>query len=43
MGSTSMPQIYLTKDLYDRIIRAGDEPTQFVHDAVAGALKRKEK
>jgi hypothetical protein len=34
-----MPTIYLRKDLYDAIIKRGEEPTNFVNRVVEKALK----
>lgn len=36
-----MPQIYLQKDLYDKIITNGDNVQDFVNKAVAEKLKGK--
>jgi len=38
-----MPQVYIPKDLYDRIAAAGTDPTAFVQDAVRKELDRKTK
>jgi len=35
-----MPIIYLKKELYDAIIRRGDEPSTFVNLTVEAALER---
>ncbi|MBA7629281.1 hypothetical protein ES703_36779 [subsurface metagenome] len=41
----AMPTVYLRKDLYDRIIKAGDDVASFVNKAVEAKLKpaKKEK
>ena len=38
-----MPTIYLAKELYDEMIRRGEDITEFVDKAVKEALKKKEK
>lgn len=38
-----MPQVYLPKDEYDAICRLGQDPTQFVKEAVKVALEKTRK
>lgn len=38
-----MPTIYLSKELYDEIIKRNQDVTEFVDKAVKEALKKKEK
>ena len=33
-----MPMIYLKNDLYDRLIKSGKKPAEFVNNAVEKAL-----
>lgn len=37
-----MPNIYVEKESYDKIIRLGHEPSKFVNDAVKEKLERVE-
>jgi len=34
-----MPQIYLRKELYDKIVKLGKDPSKFVNDHVEIALE----
>ena len=38
-----MPTIYLSKDLYDEMVKRGENVAEFVDKAVKEALKKKEK
>lgn len=38
-----MPTIYLGKDLYDAIVKGGEEVAEFVDKAVKEALEKKKK
>jgi len=37
-----MPTIYLSKDLYDEIVKRGEDVAEFVNKAVKEALEKKE-
>ena len=38
-----MPTIYLSKELYDKMIKLGKEPSQFVNTVTEEALKKLER
>jgi len=38
-----MPTIYIKKELYDEIIKKGEEPNKFINQAVEKELKKEEK
>ena len=38
-----MPTVYLRKDLYDRIVRMGNDPSSYVNKVVEKSLREGEK